>query len=121
MGEEFVFVDRYDALGMPHPDPETVCVGQCEGIGVVPVFCFSERMPDRRMGVVPRRAETDPRLVQLWIEAEKIRPAADGWHFVKCPDCDGTGKKKKTGLQRVNEAVEKARGGPAPPMVMGYA
>ena len=28
--------DRYKALGMPHPNPKTVCRGQCEGLGFVP-------------------------------------------------------------------------------------
>ncbi len=28
--------DRYQALGMPYPDPKTVCRGQCEGTGFVP-------------------------------------------------------------------------------------
>ena len=28
--------DRYKALGIPYPDPKTVCKGQCEGLGFVP-------------------------------------------------------------------------------------
>jgi len=100
---EFEFVDRYQALGIPYPDPETMCPGQCEGIGLIPVH-FSE---------------TDAILRNLWIQAEvkqreqikkgKKRASLllirgykkngriltdldDGYHFVKCPDCNGTGK-----------------------------
>lgn len=28
--------DRYKTLGVPYPDPETMCKGQCEGLGVYP-------------------------------------------------------------------------------------
>jgi len=31
MSEENIYVDRYTALGIPYPDPATVCHGQCEG------------------------------------------------------------------------------------------
>jgi hypothetical protein len=33
---EIVFVDRYSATGTPYPDPETMCQGQCEGMGCYP-------------------------------------------------------------------------------------
>jgi len=72
----YEFTDRYDALGIPQPDVETMCKGQCEGIGVVPIFRGCESPWD-----------------VLWLEAEAKEPAEDGWHFVKCPECGGTGKK----------------------------
>jgi hypothetical protein len=68
--------DRYDVLGIARPDPQTVCKGHCEGTGVVPV----------------QAADDDPQLAQRWEAAEAKDPAADGWHFVTCPTCDGTGK-----------------------------
>lgn len=73
--------DRYQTLGMPYPDPMTVCEGQCEGIGRVPVY------------------QTDPNDAEgpwhdLWLKAEAIAPAEDGWHFVECPTCGGTGKQR---------------------------
>ena len=88
------FIDRYQALGIPYPDPETMCDGQCEGTGSVPI-CYDEE---------------DPIFRKLWIEAEDKRRKEipkgrfgalrrllqgdfDGTHFVKCPDCKGTGKK----------------------------
>jgi len=69
-------VDRYQALGMAYPDPKTVCLGDCEGTGYVPVKMTDGNETYRR----------------LWIDAQAKEPTDDGWHFVKCPDCDGTGK-----------------------------
>lgn len=78
MANEFEFTDRYQALGIPYPDPETVCHGQCEGTGWVPV----------------NQDDEDETFRVLWAEAEKKKPTEDGYHFVECPECDGTGKKK---------------------------
>ena len=72
----FGVVDRYTAIGIPHPDPETVCHGQCEGMGFVPTQ-FTKEEPWHT----------------LWLNAELEKPSDGGWHFVKCPDCSGTGKK----------------------------
>ena len=72
------FTDRYQALGIPYPDPDTVCHGQCEGTGWVPIARDDTREPWRA----------------LWLEAEAKQPTDDGWHFVKCPDCGGTGDRK---------------------------
>lgn len=72
-----VATDRYDALGIPRPDPKICCDGQCEGTGVVPISSDDEEEPWRT----------------LWLNAEAVKPTDDGWHFVKCPDCHGTGKK----------------------------
>ena len=76
MGNEAT--DRYQALGIPYPDVETMCKGQCEGTGFVPISKDDTTEPWRT----------------LWLEAEKKKPAdAIGFHFVECPDCNGTGKK----------------------------
>jgi hypothetical protein len=78
----FAVTDRYAALGMPLPDRETVCQGQCEGIGWVPT---KEHDPADGEGDWPT----------LWAEAHAMphREPCDGWHFVKCPTCKGTGKR----------------------------
>lgn len=84
----FEFTDRYEALGMPPPDVKTICKGQCEGVGYVPIYMAGEKP-----GPVYPEDEKDPACIALWYEAEAVNPADDGWHFVKCPDCKGTGKK----------------------------
>ncbi len=71
--------DRYDALGIKPPEPDTCCLGQCEGTGWVPVAKDDKEEPFRT----------------LWLEAESKKKADDGWHFVKCPKCGGTGKRLK--------------------------
>lgn len=50
------------------PDPTTMCKGQCEGTGVIPVLT---RGP-------------------IELESEPI--FNDDFSFVTCPDCNGTGK-----------------------------
>ncbi len=67
--------DRY---GRNLPDLRTMCRGQCEGTGWIPVH--------RRERKQPLRA--------LWLAAERKKPTVDGYHFVRCPDCGGTGKRK---------------------------
>lgn len=73
-----VFTDRYQALGIPYPDPSTMCRSKCEGTGIVPV---------------PKNARGRWRV--LWLAAEQREHAADGWHFVRCPDCGGSGIRRK--------------------------
>ena len=97
--DEIEVTDRYKALGIPYPDPETVCQGQCEGTGWVPVYISSG--DDRKDAPQPRPDdETDEALRALWYAAEKKDRSKDkkdrskdkdGWHFVDCPDCGGTG------------------------------
>lgn len=87
----FVCVDRYSALGIPSPDPATMCHGQCEGTGVVPVYLErgdkKAHEPDALHFVEPER---DPELIRRWLALETERPTEDGWHFVTCPACEGT-------------------------------
>jgi hypothetical protein len=77
---KFIFVDRYSAAGIDISAVEGMCLGQCEGMGVVPVT------KNDRSAVF--RA--------LWRKAELKKPTMDGYHFVTCPRCGGTGKKKIT-------------------------
>jgi len=91
---EIEITDRYQALGISYPDPETVCQGQCEGTGCVPVYVSRG---DRRKGATHSRPddETDKALRALWFAADEKDRSKDGWHFVECPDCGGTGKLAK--------------------------
>lgn len=77
------FTDRYQALGIPYPDPATCCDGQCEGTGVVPV----------------QQDNQEVTWSALWKAAHKEagEHECDGTHFVRCPSCAGTGKKAGLG------------------------
>lgn len=90
------FTDRYDALGIKPPPLILVCRADCDGVGVVPVFVDSEerRADRRRQGrtIWAPPEECDPRMIALWDEAEREAQTDDGWHFVRCPDCAGTGR-----------------------------
>ena len=77
---EYEFTDRYQALNIDYPDPETVCLGHCEGTGWVPI-----KNDDPLRDQEPWKT--------LWDEAEIKEPTDDGWQFVKCPECKGTGKR----------------------------
>ena len=70
------YTDRYEALGIPRPDPASVCGGLCEGTGYVPL---------QKSG-----AEEEP-WKTLWEAAEALQPSGNGWHFVTCPECKGAG------------------------------
>jgi hypothetical protein len=89
MGEPIEISDRYSATGIPRPDPGTVCLGDCEGMGCVPVFVRIGKAPDGSAALITE-SETDPELVRRWQEAEAKKPSDDGWHFVVCPACEGT-------------------------------
>lgn len=74
---EMVFEDRYTATGRPHPNPWTICKGDCEGMGFYPSNDPSE-WPEgtRPLGTPEPDGSPD-----------------DGWRFIKCPDCRGTGRR----------------------------
>lgn len=59
------YTDRYDALGVPRPDPAMVCHGPCEGLGVYP-----------DMGGFP-----------------DLYPSIDDVPFLTCEDCGGSGRR----------------------------
>ena len=82
-----MFTDRYQALGIPYPDPKTMCRGQCEGTGWIPVnFDEADATLHRLWAEAHRKT--------CWLSFRRFFLRCDGWHFVKCPDCDGTGKAK---------------------------
>jgi hypothetical protein len=89
--EGVTFTDRYEVLGIKRPNLLTMCRGHCEATGVVPVY-----MPegDTRLSplAVLEENERHPDLILAWRTAEAERPSYDGWHFVRCPDCKGTGR-----------------------------
>lgn len=82
--EGLEFVTRYSALGIEEPDVATMCQGQCEGTGWVPI------MAD----------EDQEYWIKLWKQAHEAagEHECDGTHFVKCPDCNGSGKRAAPAL-----------------------
>lgn len=70
------FTCRYGDRMSDLPDTHTMCRGPCEGMGVFPLK--ADDLSELGLRV-------------LWLEAEAKEPADNGWHFVKCPDCGGTG------------------------------
>jgi hypothetical protein len=78
------FTDRYEGIGQPHP--WRYCRGACEATGVVHV-----PVPELQPGPAVV-TEEDPRLLARARQqhAEMGDHECDGWHFVTCPDCNGT-------------------------------
>lgn len=93
--DNVIFEDRYTAAGIDYPDPETVCKGQCEGMGTIPVYVRTAQQIIKDPSFITYESETNKVLLKLWEELEKISPTDDGYHFVKCPECKGTGKRSE--------------------------
>lgn len=86
------FVDRYDGH---YPDLATVCPGQCEGMGCVPV---RQDDPDPAYRALWKLAHQHAHTITARVKAGGIRAllkpdACDGTHFVPCIECGGTGKR----------------------------
>ena len=87
---DFEIASRYEALGIPYPGDDS-CPAECEGTGWVPIYMSkgdtiessSARLED----------EISKVYIDLWEDAEAKNPTDDGWHFVVCPVCHGTGKR----------------------------
>jgi hypothetical protein len=72
---KIIATDRYSVLR------HGSCNGPCEGTGWVPV----------------KKDDRNPVLRKLWKQAhQRSRHKCDGWHFVKCPRCKGTGNANRT-------------------------
>lgn len=92
--KEIQFTDRYEATGIPYPDPETMC-RRCEGMGFYPVMGLGMHSNYDASFMTDDDFEDQ----EIWYEyhnrgnfikrfIHKMR--CDGWHFIKCPDCKGT-------------------------------
>ena len=80
------FTDRY---GGRAPSWLRGCHDDCEAMGWVPVFVAQ---PDDTG--LTMEDERDPKLLLLWEAAhsKSDEETCDGWHFVKCAGCDGSGR-----------------------------
>lgn len=86
--------DRYTALGLPYPDPSTMCKGQCEGTGMYPVAVYLHPPNDGEVRSVDPEPLTPYELTE-WHKAEAANPnrPGDAYHFIRCQECDGSGKR----------------------------
>jgi hypothetical protein len=91
---KLVFTDRYEAMGKPLPNPANVCLGYCEGTGIIPVYmrCGDKRTNPKILRV-RGRSERNELLRKLWWKKELEHRSEDGWHMVPCPKCVGTGRR----------------------------
>ena len=107
MTEQIELVDRYSATGTPYPDPKTMCQGQCEGMGWLPISRDDAEEPWRSLWVEAHAKKCGFRgvLRSLWRHREwwywrsvlrAVRASRrwalcdDGYHAVVCPDCNGS-------------------------------
>lgn len=84
------FEDRYG--GRP-PSWLRGCHGDCEAMGYVPVwragFDGRERSDDEIVAIGDPLDEE----IAAWERAHAESPhECDGWHFIPCPDCGGSGR-----------------------------
>lgn len=91
------FIDRYEALGIPYPEPETMCKGECEGAGVYPtkrprIALAALRYDDVQLTALEQ--EEARRWDEAHAKSKHEDGPCDGWHFIKCPDCEGAGLSK---------------------------
>lgn len=68
------FTDRY---GGRSPSWLRACLGQCEATGYVPARLDGDGALEYR---------------EAWHRAERAEPSDDGWHFLRCHDCGGSGR-----------------------------
>lgn len=88
---QVVLSDRY---GGPAnwPDPATVCKGPCEGMGCYPLY--NPEHSDPRSIHIADAPKLEGALRTLWMTAHGDRHhVCDGWHFVTCLGCNGTGRR----------------------------
>ncbi len=87
------FTDRYGAAGPP--SWLRGCFAGCEAMGVVPVYVADGDTRRGEPGYL-YKTESEPLglLRALWMcaHAKPHSEPCDGWHFVRCPDCNGTGR-----------------------------
>ncbi len=92
------FIDKYSTLGIPYPNPETMCSGHCEGIGYYPHHTCNRYLfidePTEEEAIEQLRWEKLHRK-EMWRTLGLHYFTCDGWHFIKCPICNGSGLTKK--------------------------
>lgn len=93
VGDGIAFTSRY---GGNEPSWLQACLGHCEAMGVIPVYVRQREPAAEWNAFLPD--EEDPVLRAAWerlhhgIDQYDPPHDCDGWHFVECPSCGGTGR-----------------------------
>lgn len=81
--------DRYKVDGAPYPDKKTRCP-ECEGMGHSPFY----------MSEFDKKAELDYNMepfsepyFRMYLKVEVEHSSGEGWHYLKCIECKGAGKR----------------------------
>lgn len=82
------------AAAIPTADPTAPPCPRCSAVGRLSVFHLDSDDPRRTAhpGADFPENEGDYRLLLAWQRAEMAQHAPNGWHFVRCPYCLGTGR-----------------------------
>lgn len=105
----FEVCSRYGDGSAALPDPRTICPGQCEGMGWYPQHRDEEGVPAVAWNKAHREGHTLKHAVialaryrEWWFWKSVLKDIltgwwfrCDGWHFIKCEQCGGTGKKPR--------------------------
>ncbi|MEK6878627.1 MAG: hypothetical protein AABY22_03415 [Nanoarchaeota archaeon] len=86
MIEEKMQIEFTDRYGGNPPSWLRGCFDDCEATGYVPI-----KKRGTGLDQVFRNEKKEKIYDALWDQAEKESPSDDGYHFVKCPSCKGTG------------------------------
>jgi hypothetical protein len=81
--EEIEIVDRYSATGTPYLDPDTMCTGDCEGMGLYPTE--KSKLNEEAVKAVGGRL-----MIIGQKEKDNTPIKEDDYVFIKCPNCCGS-------------------------------
>lgn len=91
---DIVYSSRYDV----DPDPATVCQGPCEGMGVYPVYIGAAvpfTLVEKTGFIEPAEPDFTMDEYKAWmlVHRKEGQHCCNGYHFILCQDCKGTGKR----------------------------
>lgn len=89
MTDQLTFTDRYDVMGPPND-----CKGDCEGTSWIPVRESDDNPEYVRRWWRGHAKECSPLgrlrnfLLYFWRDPGYSVQGCDGYHFIRCPDCE---------------------------------
>jgi hypothetical protein len=76
--------------GIPYPDPKTMCRGRCEGTGILLISPRSQFWGRQSPEAKRRWRDLHRKALVRTFGLHALR--CNGYHFVECERCKGTGK-----------------------------